>query len=160
MIEQCIRRAAGCASREYAGIILDPLAEAYLLEHLDIIQRALFYPLSLDELALVLEILYPLGKLAFYLLDRAVYGILGYDIMRRGIYGCVGKMCDDIASERVYLGYAVYLVTEKFHAQSGIGRACGEYLHNVAVDTEFISREIDIVALVLYRNESPEQILP
>ena len=79
--------------------------------------------------------------------------LLGHNIVRGGIYGCVGEGGYDISCKNVYLGNAVYLVPEKFHTDSIFGGACGEYLHHISPYTEFVADKVHIIALILYLNK-------
>ena len=55
VVDQRVRRAARGAAVEDAGVVLDPGAEAELVQHLDVVLGALAEPVRLELLALVLE---------------------------------------------------------------------------------------------------------
>ena len=52
VVEERVGRLAGAAAVEPARVVLDAVAEAHLLEHLEVVERALLEPLRLEQLAL------------------------------------------------------------------------------------------------------------
>ena len=71
VVEERVGRLAGGAAVEPARVVLDAVAEAHLLEHLEVVERALLEPLRLEQLALPAELGEPLLQLAADALDRA-----------------------------------------------------------------------------------------
>ena len=63
VVDQRRRRLARGAARQVARVVLDALAEPHLLEHLEVVQRALLEPLLLDQLVAGLELDQPLAQL-------------------------------------------------------------------------------------------------
>jgi hypothetical protein len=57
-------RFPGGAARQVARVVLDPVADARGLQHLEVEIRALFQPLRLQQLALADQLLQPLGSSA------------------------------------------------------------------------------------------------
>ena len=120
VVEKRVRRRAGLAPREHAGVVLDPRAVADLAEHFEVVSRPLLDPLSLDQLVLRFEVFNPLLHLPFDLLVCALAHIRGHDVVIRGIYGGVGEILHDRAGDGIYLGHAVDLVAEEFKPQRAV----------------------------------------
>ena len=70
VVDQRRRRLARLASGQVARVVLDALAEAQLVQHLEVEARALLDALRLDQLALALEELDALAQLDLDRLDR------------------------------------------------------------------------------------------
>ena len=70
VVDERGRRLARGAAREVARVVLDALAEAQLVQHLEVEVGALLQPLQLQELALLLEEVEPLAQLRLDGLDR------------------------------------------------------------------------------------------
>ena len=89
IVQQGHGRAARRPVGDDPGIVFDPGAVAQLLHHLDIIIRALLYPLRLDQLVVFLEIFYP--SVAFFPdpADGGGHFFLGGHIVAGGIDGGV-----------------------------------------------------------------------
>ena len=79
--------------------------------------------------------------------------------MRGGEDRGVAEAAYNLACYHVYLADTVYLIAEKLYAQSGIGISGGGYLHHIAAHTEFVSREIYIVALILYAHKLCDKLV-
>ena len=60
VVDQRVRRLARVAPVEVARVVLDAVAVAHLLEHLEVVARAHLEPLRLEQLALGLEFAEPL----------------------------------------------------------------------------------------------------
>jgi len=65
-----------------AGVVLDALAEADLVEHLEVEAGALLDALCFDQATLGVEGGDPLGQFLLDLLDRAQDGLAGCDVVR------------------------------------------------------------------------------
>ena len=72
VVKQGVGNASGRSARKYAGVVFYSLAEAYLFKHLNVVQGALLYALSLHKLALLLKPFYTFIKLLLYLLHSLV----------------------------------------------------------------------------------------
>ena len=86
VVDQRERMRAGWAPLEHTGVVLDPVAEAELLEHLDVVLGALPDPVRLEHPALRLELRDLLLELVADLVDGAVDGRL------RGMYSVAGQI--------------------------------------------------------------------
>ncbi len=63
VVDERRRRLARLATREVARVVLDAVAEAHLLHHLEVVQRALLEPLLLEEAPRLVEEVEPLAQL-------------------------------------------------------------------------------------------------
>jgi hypothetical protein len=83
--EQRGRRLARRAAGEVARVVLDPVAHAGGLQHLQIELGALFQPLRLQQLAFGVELIKPLAQLLADALDRLLHGRARGDVVAVGI---------------------------------------------------------------------------
>ena len=83
VVEQRVRRRARRAAVEDARVVLDPVAEAELLHHLEVVLGALPDPVRLEHLPLRLELLHLLLELVPDLDDGALDRRLRRDVLRR-----------------------------------------------------------------------------
>ena len=65
----------------------------------------------------------------------------------------MGQYALDLTCQGVYLRYAVNFVAEKFNSDCVFARLRREYFKHVSADSELVSNEIYIIALILYFNE-------
>ena len=130
-------------------VVLDPVAEAELLHHLEVVLGALPDPVRLEHLALRLEQLDLLGELVPDL-ARTARSIVGFEVT----YCVAGKIarCSslrvDLAGERVEVRDLLDLVAEE---RDPVGRLHVRRLHldHVALDAEAAAAEQRVVARVL-----------
>ena len=160
IIQQGVGHAAGGAPAQHAGVILDALAEADLLQHLDIVVGALGNALRLDEFIVGPEIFHPFITFPPDLLDPGHEPLPGDDVVGGRVDGHMAHHIFHFAGHGIDLADAVHLITEKLHPDgslAGIGR---EDFHHIPAHTEFITDEIDIVALVLDLHQLADQLVP
>jgi hypothetical protein len=84
VVDQRVGRRARGAAVEDPRVVLDPGAEAHLLEHLHVVLGALAQTVRLQQLALALELLAALAQLVLHLDDRALHDVVGRYVMGRG----------------------------------------------------------------------------
>ena len=147
-VEQAVGPRAGLAPVEDARVVLDPVAEAELAQHLHVELRALAQPVRLEQLALLLELLAARLELVADLhhgaLDRvAVGGVVGGG-PDRGVV----ELLQHLAAERVELLQRLDLVAEEDGAVGGLGVG-GEDLERLAAHAEAAATEHAVVARVL-----------
>ena len=70
VVDERRRRLARLAAREVARVVLDAVAEAHLLEHLEVVHRALLEALLLEEAPCLVEAVEPLAELLADRRDR------------------------------------------------------------------------------------------
>jgi hypothetical protein len=85
VLEQGRRRLAGLPAGEVAGIVLDAVAGAGGLDHLDVEGAALVDALRLDEAAHLGQLLDPALQLVLDALDRLLQRRAGRDVVRVGV---------------------------------------------------------------------------
>ena len=149
IIQQGGRHTARRAAGEHRRIVLDALAHAHLVEHLDVVIGALGDALSLDELALGGELLHLRITLGADLFQRCGL-FLGADNIVAGRED--GHMLHHVllrAGKRIELGDAVDLVPEELHPDGKLAHIGKVNVHDIAVHPELIAYKIHVVALIL-----------
>ncbi len=158
IFEQRRRRLARPAAGEVARIVLDALAGAGGLEHLDVVTGALLQPLRFQKAPGAFQF----GEaLAHFLLDRLDRGVqrrprrhivrIGVDLHRLEVTGL-------LAGERIELGDRVDLVSEHRDAPGGILQVGGKDFDRVAAHAEGAPLKVHVAALVLLRDQVGQQL--
>ena len=147
VVEEGGRGLAGQTGGEVAGVVLNAVAEAYGLDHLEVEAGALVDALGLDEAALGFELLFPPLHLGEDGGDGGGLALGLDDVVGLGIDGEAGVLLTDGAEEGVDLGEGVDLVAEELDAV-GVLVVGGVDLDDVATDAEGAATEVDVVALV------------
>jgi hypothetical protein len=148
VVDQRERVRAGRTALEDAGVVLDPVAEAELLEHLHVVLGALPDAVRLEEAAVLLEPRHLLLELVPDLVDRAVDRRLRGDVLRRRPDRQVVELREHLAGERVEVRDLLDLVAEH---RDPVGRlhVRGLHLDHVAAHPEAAAGEDGVVADVL-----------
>ena len=133
---------------EDARVVLDPVAEAELPHHLEVVLGALADPVRLEHPALALEQLHLLLELVLDLVLRALDRRLRGDVLRRGEDGDRVELGEDLAGKRVEVRDLLDLVAEHRDAVGGLGVRRLD-LDHVALDPEPPAAEQRVVADVL-----------
>ena len=139
-------------------VVLDALAEAQLLQHLQIEERALLQALRLDELALGVEERQPVLQLGLDGVECAHDGGTWRDVVRGRIDDEARDLLADAPGERVEELQHLHLVVEHLDAQRQLGVLGREHVDGVAAHTEGAAREVGVVALVLHGHQLLEQV--
>ena len=148
VVEQRVRRRPGRAAVEDARVVLDPVAEAELLHHLEVVLGALADPVGLEHLPGRLELLDLRFELGAQLDDGALdRGLRGHVLGRREDRDRV-ETREHLAGERVEVRDRLDLVAEERDAVGGL-RVGGLDLEHVALDPEAAAAEQGVVADVL-----------
>ncbi len=111
--EQRRRRLAGGAAGEVARIVLDPVADAGGLQHLQIEVGALFQPLRLQQLALADELVEPHLQLGLDALDRLLHRRARGDVVAVGVDADLLESVGLGAGQRVEFGDRFQLLAEE-----------------------------------------------
>ena len=149
----------GVAAREVARVVLDAVAEAHLLQHLEVVDRALLEALLLEELALVVEARRAArGARRGSPRSRAAHLLLRRDVVRAGIDRVARRACRftlprsgstsliaSISSPKNSMRIARLLLVRR------------EDLDDVAAHAEGAAVEVDVVALVLDVDEPAQE---
>jgi hypothetical protein len=151
VFEQGRRRLAGRAAGEVARVVLDPVADAGGLQHLEIEIRALFQPLRLQQFALADQLLEPRWlQLGLDALDRLLHRRARRHVVRVGVdRGRFRKLSVFSPGQRVELGDALQLVAEEGQPPGAVLKVGGPDLERVAAHAERAALERLVVAAVL-----------
>jgi hypothetical protein len=156
VVEQRRRRLARTPTREMPRIVLDAVAVAELLDHLEVEHRALVEALCFEELAAPVQFGQPFLELLLDRLDRPVEGL-----PRRRVEGArveseaVGAR-DRRPAERIDPGDLFDLVAKELDAHGDVlvGRMD---LQDVPPDAERSARQVEARSLVLHLDELRQQ---
>ncbi len=157
VFEQRRRRLAGLAAREIARIVLDALAHARGLQHLEVEIGALFEPLRLEEPPLSIELVEPALQLVLDGLDALDQRRPRRHVVRIGVDLGELQVVGLLAGERVELLDALDLVAEEAEAPAAVLVMGREQLHRVAAHAEIAAAEIRR-ALVLQSHEIGDEL--
>ena len=158
-VEQRVWRRARRAPVEDARVVLDPVAVAELLQHLQVVLGALPDPVRLEQLPFGLEDLHLLLELVLDLADSALDRVPGGHVLRRRKDREVLEPCVDLAGQRVEVRDLLDLVPEE---RDPVGRlhVRGLHLDDVPAHAEAPAPEERVVPRVLDVDELPEHHVP
>ena len=158
VVEQRVRRRAGRPAVEDPRVVLDPVAEAELLHHLEVVLGALPDPVRLEHLALLLEDLHLRLELGLDLvggpLDRRLRG----HVLGRGEGGQVVEPSEHLTGQGVEVRDLLDLVAEERDAVRRL-EVRGLELDHVSLDAEPAPAEQRVVADVLDVDELAKQVV-
>ena len=152
-LEEGGRRLARRAAREVARVVLDPVAGARGLDHLDVEMGALLEPLGLQQLALAHELVEPLLELLPDLDDGLLERRARRDVVRVGVDPHPLHVAGLLAGERVELGDRLQIRAEERQPPGAVLEVGGVDLDRVAAHAERAPREGLVVAAILLRHE-------
>ena len=155
VVEQRVRRRTGRPAVEDPRVVLDPVAEAELAHHLEVVLRALADPVRLEHPPLVLEQRHLLLELVLDLVLRALDRRLRGHVLRRREDGDRVELREDLAGERVEVRDLLDLVAEHRDPVGGLGVRRLD-LDHVALDPEAAAAEQRVVADVLDVDQLPQ----
>ena len=141
---------------EVARVVLDARAEAELLQHLEVVLRALPQPVRLEHLPLRVELRHLLLELGADLVHCPLDRRRRRDVLRRRPDDEVLERREHLAGERVEVRDRLHLVTEERDAVSRL-RIRGLHLHHVTLHPEAATAEHRVVADVLALDELAER---
>ncbi len=148
VVDQRVRLRAGLAALDVAGVVLDPIAEADLAHHLEVVFGTHPQSLGLEQLVLAREHLKPVAELGLDLDDGPLHVLARSHVVGARVDGDVVELAEDLAGQRIEPDDAVDLVAEQLDADRVllVGR---EDLDRVAARPELAPHEVHVVALVL-----------
>ena len=154
-VEQRVGRHARSATVERRRVVLDPVAVADLLHHLEVVLGAHPEALGLQELPLLLEGGEALLQLLLDAHDGLPHALVAGDVVGGRVDDQLVEHGDLLAGERVDHLDALDLVAEELDAHGGllVGRV---HLDGVASHPELAAHEVHVVALVAHVDELPE----
>src|SRR5574341_509155 len=143
-----------------AGVVLDAVAVAHLLDHFEVEHGALLDPLGLNKLVRLAKLLDTLPQFLVNAVDGRLHAGLGDHIMAARVDGDLFELPERGAEQRVELGDRVDLVPEQLHADRGalVGRR--KDLNHVAAHPEGPALEVEVVPRVLDVHELPKHVVP
>ena len=155
VVDEGVRRAALGSRVDDPRVVLDPRSEAELLEELDVVLGALPQPVSLEQLASLLEPGHPLVHLLLDLAHRALDRLLLGDVVGRGPDSDVVDLVQHLAGQRVEVLDPLHLVAEQRDPVRGLGIG-RKHLEQLALDPERPPGQVGVVAPVLHPDQLPE----
>ncbi len=148
VVQQRVRRRPRRAPVEDPRVVLDPVAEAELAHHLEVVLRALTDPVGLEHLPRVLEPPDLRGQLLLDLDHSALDRRLRRHVLRRREDRDRVEPREHLAGQRIEVGDRLDLVAEERDPERGLG--VGRlHLEHVALHPEAAATEQRVVADVL-----------
>ena len=149
---QVIQQGRGGLARspagEVAGVVLDAVAEAQLLHHLQVEAGALVQALGLQELVMFPEPAHPFVQLGLDGGHGPAPRQVGGDVVGGGVDGDLFELAPGLAAQRVDLPDGLHRVAPEIDADGPVLFIGREDLHPVAPHPKSAPVEIDVVALV------------
>ena len=142
-----------------ARVVFDPLAEAHLLHHLDVVVGAHPQPLGLDQLAFLLELSDPPVGFLADLDDRLLHLVRRRDELLGREKGVLVDLVDDLAGQRVHRADAIDLVAEELDPHGGLIEVGRMHLDHVAAHPELAAAEGDVVPFEEDRHQRLQEIV-
>ncbi len=156
VVEQTVRRGSGRTHVHVPRVVLDARAESDLLHHLEIEGGAHAQALGLEQLALFLELAHAQFEFVLNRADGALHHVGVGDVVRPGEDGDGIELAHDIAGERVQAVERLDLVAEHLDADRQLF-VLGNDLDRVAAHAEVAAGEVDVIAVVLHRDEFADE---
>jgi hypothetical protein len=158
VVDQGVRRGARLTSVEDPRVVLDPRCEAELLQHLDVVLRALAKAMGLELLARQLE----LGAAGLHLLLDLDHGVLeglllGHVVGGRPDRDVVDRV-EDLPRQRVEVLDRLDLVAEQVDSVRRLHVGAPD-LEHLALGPEVAAAEHGVVARVLHPDQLAKQLL-
>jgi hypothetical protein len=146
------------ASREVARVVLDALAEAQLVHHLEVEVRPLLQALELEQLALALEPVEPLAQLHLDGLDRAQHRGARRHVVALGVEGEARDAMQQLPGQRIEQRERLDHVVVERDPQRLLRVLGREHVDRVPPDAKGAAAEIDVVAGVLHPGQARQQL--
>ncbi len=157
VVEQRRRRLARQPPAEVARVVLDAVAVAHGLDHLQIEARALVDALRLHHAALRLEMRHPLVQLGHDRIDGLRLALRLHHVVALGIDRQPRILLLHRAEQRIDLRERFDLVAEQLDAV-GVLVVGGEDLNHVAAHAKCPAPEVRVVALVENLDQPPRNV--
>ena len=141
-----------------ARVVLDALAVADLGHHLQVEAGALFQPLRLDQLVLLVEVFQPVLQLDLDRLDRVEHALAGAGIVRARIDGVTLHLADRLAGERIEQRHLLHFAIEQLDAQRLGLRLGRKHVDDLAAHAIGAAAQLRFVAGVLQLGQLVDQL--
>jgi hypothetical protein len=125
-----------------AAVVLDALAEAHLLHHLDVILRAHLDALRFEQLSFLLKPRHTLLHLLADFHDGFAQLVTGCDELLRGKNRVARHFERHRAGEHIHGADALDLIAEEFDADGLVFEVGGHHLDHIAPGAEFATLEL------------------
>ncbi|MEL7302669.1 MAG: hypothetical protein AAGJ53_03135, partial [Pseudomonadota bacterium] len=158
VFEQRWRRIARAATGQIARVILNAVARARRLHHLEIEHRALLKSLRLKQFAGVVKLLKPLLQLGLDLVHRLHERRLRRDVVRVRVDLDEFQVLALLTRQRIEFGDCFDLVAEQRNAPRAILVVSREDLDSVAANAKRAADKVRVAPPVLQRNEVGEKL--
>ena len=155
VVDQGERRLAGAAAVDVHRVVLDAVAVADLLDHLQVVLGAHAEALGLEQLALGLEPRQPLLQLGLDAHHGPPHPLVAGDVVGGREDDDLGEVGELLAGERVDDGEPLDGVAEHLDAQHRL-LVGGVHLDGVAPHAELAPAERHVVAVVLQVDEAAQ----
>ena len=132
-----------------ARIVLDAGAEAHLGQQLEVVHRALFESLSLQQPILGAEELETLLQLGADVAHRDFHPVRGRHVMRRRVDRDALQLANHLAAQRIDFVQRLDLVAEELDSYRALLFVGRKNLDRVAAHPERPAMKIVVVALIL-----------
>ena len=134
------------------GVVLDAVAEADLLHHLDVVLRAHAQALGLELVVGPLEFRQALLQFLLDPADRAIHALGAGHVVAGWEHIELGVLCENLAGDRVQRHEPLDLITEELDPHR-VFLIHGEHLDGVSTDAECAAGEGQVIAGVLDLHE-------
>ena len=160
VLEQGRRRLAGFTPGEVAGVVLDPLAVAHGLEHLEVERGPFVEALGLQKLALGVELGEARLELDLDVADGLADGGAGGDVVGIGVDGDGVERRRLLAGQRVELDDPLDGVAEQAEPPRPVLVMGREDLDGIAAHPEIAAPQNHVVAPVLKLHQLAQKLGP
>ena len=152
------RRLARPGARQMPGVVLDALAVADLLHHLQVEARALLQALRLDQLAGRDELGHAVAQLGLDGFDGRDHAVARRHVVAGRVDHEARHLLPDAAGQRVEQLQRFDLVVEQLDADRQFGVLGREDVDHVAAHAKRAAREIGFVARVLHADQLRDRV--
>ena len=158
VVDQGGRRLARRCARQMPAVVLDALAVAHLLHHLEVEAGALLQPLRLDQLAILDELGHPLAQLDLDGFHRGQHPLARRHVMALGVDHEARDLLPHPAGQRVEQAQGFDLVVEQLQPQRELVVFSRKDVDGVAAHPEGAARKVGVVAAVLHADQLGDRI--
>ena len=143
-----------------SGIILDSGTKTSLLQHLHIKVRPLGNPLCLQQLVILLKILYSFIEFFLNRLHCTLNLLLWHNIMRSRENSRKIKTCLNLTCQYIHLHDSVNLITKKFNVNRILKSRNRNNLQYISAYTKTSSLKIKFITYILNINQPADNFIP
>ena len=160
ILEQRRWRLSALSAREMAAVVLDSVAVAHLLEHLDVVVGPALEPLGFDELVQALQLIQSFSQLFLDGFHRALELIFLRHIVAAGVDIKLVDLAQRLSGNRIDFLDLLDFVPPETDSVSVAFLEGGKNLDDIASHTKCSTVEIIVVSFVLDLDQVHQQIVP